>query len=129
MVTHPEVQKKAQEEIDDVIGGLPTYDDAENLPYVQAMIKEIHRHYVVAPLNAPHATTGDIEVSYFVCQLRFVADKSSTRGIFYQRDPSSWGTCVGLTRVKDCQEHLNLCADAIYHDEGKSAFTAESTTT
>ncbi|KAL1736902.1 cytochrome P450 [Schizophyllum commune] len=66
MVTHPEVQKKAQEEIDGVIGGLPTYDDAENLPYVQAMIKEIHRHYVVAPLNAPHAATGDIEYKGYI---------------------------------------------------------------
>lgn len=63
MVTHPEVQEKAQEEIDSLVDGLPSYEDAESLPYVQAMIKEIHRHYVVAPLNAPHAATGDIEVS------------------------------------------------------------------
>ncbi|KAL1719677.1 cytochrome P450 [Schizophyllum commune] len=66
MVTHPEVQKKAQEEIDSVVDGLPSYEDAENLPYVQAMIKEIHRHYVVAPLNAPHAAIGDIDYKGYI---------------------------------------------------------------
>ncbi|KAL1673429.1 cytochrome P450 [Schizophyllum commune] len=66
MVTHPKVQKKAQEEIDSVVDGLPGYEDAESLPYVQAMIKEIHRHYVVAPLNAPHAATGDIEYKGYI---------------------------------------------------------------
>ncbi|KAL1663426.1 cytochrome P450 [Schizophyllum commune] len=66
LVEHPEVQKKAQEELEGVIDGLPTYDDAGSLPYVQAMIKEIHRQYVVAPLNAPHAATGDIEYKGYI---------------------------------------------------------------
>jgi cytochrome P450 len=53
----PEVQKKAQEEIDRVVGNsrLPTFSDRENLPYVDAIVKEILRWLPVAPLGIPHA--------------------------------------------------------------------------
>jgi len=45
MTLHPEVQKAAQEEIDRVIGSdrLPTSADKDNLPYIQAVVKEVHR--------------------------------------------------------------------------------------
>lgn len=41
MVLHPEVQQKAQEEIDRVIGSdrLPSHSDRENLPYVDGIVK------------------------------------------------------------------------------------------
>lgn len=40
MAAHPEAQKKAQEEIDRVVGRdrIPTIDDMANLPYVQATV-------------------------------------------------------------------------------------------
>ena len=43
LACHPEVQKKAQEEIDNVIGSdrTPQWDDLPNLPYTQAVIKEV----------------------------------------------------------------------------------------
>jgi cytochrome P450 len=43
ITAHPEVQKKAQEEIDRVIGSdrMPQLDDFDNLPYVQAVINEV----------------------------------------------------------------------------------------
>ena len=42
MTLHPEVQKRAQEEIDRVVGGdrLPDFDDREHLPYIEAVVKE-----------------------------------------------------------------------------------------
>ena len=45
MLLHPEVVKKAQGELDDVVGRgrLPTFQDEEALPYVRALIKEIER--------------------------------------------------------------------------------------
>jgi hypothetical protein len=45
MVKHPEVFKKAQEEIDRVIGNdrLVDYDDNESLPYFSAVLKEVLR--------------------------------------------------------------------------------------
>lgn len=55
----PEVQRKAQEEIDRVLGDqrIPTLDDFASLPYIQAVIKETHRFRPVAPLAIPHAMT------------------------------------------------------------------------
>lgn len=43
LVTFPDVQRRAQEEIDRVVapGHLPTADDYEKLPYIQALIKEV----------------------------------------------------------------------------------------
>lgn len=53
MCLHPHVQKRAQEELDAVIGGerLPTFDDMPNLPYVDACVKETLRYWTVAPLG------------------------------------------------------------------------------
>lgn len=57
MTLFPEFQKKAQEEIDAVIGGerLPVAEDAPYLPYVEAIIKEVHRIHPIVNL-IPHAT-------------------------------------------------------------------------
>jgi len=53
MVTHPEVQRKAQAEIDRVVGNdrLPTSADQPNLPYIDALVKEVLRWHPVAPLG------------------------------------------------------------------------------
>ncbi len=42
---HPEVQAKAQAEIDAVVGSnrLPNFDDRPRLPYIDAMVKEVLR--------------------------------------------------------------------------------------
>ena len=61
MIAHPEIQKRAQDELDAVVGRsrIPTFADAPNLPYIQAMIKECLRWRPALPLNIPHATTED----------------------------------------------------------------------
>ena len=54
MVLHPDVQKKAFEEIRSVCGPdrLPSYDeDREYLPYVSATVMENSRWAPVAPLG------------------------------------------------------------------------------
>lgn len=45
MVEYPDVQKKAQAEIDRVIGHgrLPTFPDREDMPYMDCILKEIMR--------------------------------------------------------------------------------------
>lgn len=57
----PEVQLKAQREIDTVIGThrLPNLDDYDSLPYVRALIKEILRWGTVAPVGLSHGVTED----------------------------------------------------------------------
>lgn len=54
MCLHPEVQDRAQAEIDRVVGRgrLPTVDDQKALPYTMAVIKEILRWAPVAPLGS-----------------------------------------------------------------------------
>ena len=61
LTLHPEVQRKAQEEIDRVIGScrLPGVADRPNLPYVDAVVKEALRWHPVAPMGIPHMTTED----------------------------------------------------------------------
>ena len=49
MVLYPEVQRRAQAEIDRIIGTdrLPTFDDIDNLPYLGAIYKETLRQVIV----------------------------------------------------------------------------------
>jgi hypothetical protein len=44
MVCYPEVQKKAQAELDKVLHGrLPEHSDIISLPYFLALVKEVYR--------------------------------------------------------------------------------------
>ena len=69
MALHPEIQKKAQTEIDNVIGThrLPEFEDRPSLPYVEALYRELMRWKPVAPLGVAHASTGDdVYSGYFI---------------------------------------------------------------
>jgi len=52
-MVHPEAQRKAQAEIDRVIGNdrLPKLVDMPNLPYTDAFVKEVFRWNPVTPLG------------------------------------------------------------------------------
>lgn len=56
MVLYPEVQKKAQEDIDRFLepGRLPDFPDEDCLPYVTAIVKELFRWGSTLPLAVPH---------------------------------------------------------------------------
>ncbi|KAH8102293.1 cytochrome P450 [Cristinia sonorae] len=69
MTLFPEAQRKAQEEIDEVIGSdrLPMVEDRDNLPYVEALVKEVFRFNPVAPLGLPHRVSeDDVYEGYFI---------------------------------------------------------------
>ena len=53
MLVFQDVQKRAQEEIDRVLGDerLPTFSDRKSLPYIEAIIRELLRMYPVIPLG------------------------------------------------------------------------------
>jgi len=61
MIKHPEVQKKAQAEIDRVIGygQLPTFADRIALPYIDCVIKETLRWGSLLPIGVPHRLLED----------------------------------------------------------------------
>jgi cytochrome P450 len=67
MVKYPDVQAKAQAELDAVIGRgqLPTFNDEGSLPYLNAVIKECMRWLVIAPMALPHVLTVDDEYKGF----------------------------------------------------------------
>jgi cytochrome P450 len=52
MVLHPEIQEKAYQEIREVVGEdrLPDLLDESKLPYINAIIKELHRFNPPVPL-------------------------------------------------------------------------------
>ncbi|KIJ18479.1 hypothetical protein PAXINDRAFT_70725 [Paxillus involutus ATCC 200175] len=68
MTIYPEVQRKARAELDAVVGAgrLPSLDDRDSLPYVNAICKEVLRWHVVAPLAVPHVSMEDITYNGFV---------------------------------------------------------------
>ena len=53
LLEHPEVLKKAQEELDRVVkpGHLPDFDDEDSLPYITAIVKETLRWRDVVPIG------------------------------------------------------------------------------
>ncbi|KAK1220118.1 hypothetical protein PQX77_017157 [Marasmius sp. AFHP31] len=69
MILHPEVQAKAREELDAVVGRgrLPDFTDRGSLPYIDGIVKETLRWSPVAPLGLPHMVTKDDEVrGYYI---------------------------------------------------------------
>ena len=61
MAMSPEVRKKAQDELEMVVGRerLPTFEDQSNLPYLRAIFLECVRWLPVTPLGIPHGLTAD----------------------------------------------------------------------
>ncbi|KAI0350845.1 O-methylsterigmatocystin oxidoreductase [Trametes cingulata] len=63
MAQFPEAQKKAQAELDAVVGPdrLPDFSDRDSLPYVNALIKEVFRWHSIVPLGIWHRAIEEDE--------------------------------------------------------------------
>ncbi|KAJ7460740.1 cytochrome P450 [Mycena latifolia] len=61
MVLYPDVQAKAQREIDSVVGNdrLPGFADKDQLPYITALALEVLRWHSVTPTGVPHRVMED----------------------------------------------------------------------
>lgn len=69
MALFPDVQKKAQEELDRVVGrdNLPSFADLPSLPYVNALCSESFRWLPATPMGLPHKLSRDDVVNgYFI---------------------------------------------------------------
>ncbi|KAA1476007.1 cytochrome P450 [Dentipellis sp. KUC8613] len=69
LVLNPHVQRRAQEEIDRVVGRdrLPTLNDRSILPYVGAVLRESMRWNNVTPMGIPHkASEDDVYEGHFI---------------------------------------------------------------
>nr|XP_043618206.1 cytochrome P450 81Q32-like [Erigeron canadensis] len=65
LLNNPRVLKKAQEEIDSIVGTdrLVEESDLNNLPYLNCVVKETMRLYPVVPVLVPHESSEDCVVS------------------------------------------------------------------
>ncbi|KAI0030105.1 cytochrome P450 [Vararia minispora EC-137] len=69
LVLHPSIQKHAQEEVDNLCRRerLPTVADRPNLPYCEALCKELLRWAPITPLGVAHVSTEDSIINgYFI---------------------------------------------------------------
>ena len=113
MLLYPDIQKKAQEELDSVIGRdrLPSFEDRPRLPFVDAVCKEILRWRPLAPLSgSPQSLWSDIrlasllyhshsQVSHMQSHKMTSMEASSYRRV----SPDSWANmlrrcpCIGFS--------------------------------
>lgn len=65
MTLHPEVQERAQSEIDSVVGPdrLPCLEDRKDFPYVEALLNEVLRWNPVLPLGTVIIIISDTQSS------------------------------------------------------------------
>uniref|UniRef100_A0A8C5IRW4 Cytochrome P450 2K1-like n=1 Tax=Junco hyemalis TaxID=40217 RepID=A0A8C5IRW4_JUNHY len=68
MLKYPEIQKKVQDEIEQVIGSNPPrIEHRAQMPYTDAVIHEIQRYANILPLDLPHETAADVTLQgYFI---------------------------------------------------------------
>ncbi|XP_061892114.1 cytochrome P450 2F2-like [Entelurus aequoreus] len=64
LATHPHIQERCQQEIDQVLEGKDQacFDDRHNMPYMQAVIHEVQRIANTVPLSVFHCTTKNTEL-------------------------------------------------------------------
>ncbi|KAF9472832.1 cytochrome P450 [Pholiota conissans] len=106
MVTFPEVQTRAQLEIDNVTGGtrLPDYSDLPLLPYIEAMFREVLRWKPIVPLGLPHiCKEEDIYNEYYIPKETLV-------------HPNIWAMTRDPTKYIDAE---NFNSDRFLNDAGK----------
>lgn len=89
MLRNPQIMKQAQAELDFVVGSkhLVQESDLENLPYLQAVLKETYRMHTAAPLSFGRQSTQPFTVQGYTFPTK-------TRVFFNQwavhRDPSMY---------------------------------------
>ncbi|XP_008935104.1 PREDICTED: cytochrome P450 2K4-like [Merops nubicus] len=88
MIKHPEIQKKVQEEIEQVIGSNPPrIEHRTQMPYTDAVIHEIQRFANILPLNLPHETTTDVTLKgYFIPKGTYIVPSLAS----VLQDKSQW---------------------------------------
>lgn len=92
LANHPEVQRKAWEELDRVTGGEPVdVSHQASLPYTNAVWKEAMRWMPVVPMMVPYQASADVHVT---SGGRSYTIKKGTQvlvnGFNMQRDPANW---------------------------------------
>uniref|UniRef100_A0A8C3C2J3 Cytochrome P450 n=1 Tax=Cairina moschata TaxID=8855 RepID=A0A8C3C2J3_CAIMO len=88
MMKYPEIQKKVQDEIEQVLGSNPPRTEHRTqMPYTDAVIHEIQRFANILPLSLPHETTEDVTLKgYFIPKGTYIIPLLTS----VLRDKSQW---------------------------------------
>ncbi|XP_027346892.1 isoflavone 3'-hydroxylase-like [Abrus precatorius] len=89
LLNHPEILKKAKDEIDTKVGQDRLVDESDipNLPYLQNIVYETLRLYSPAPLLLPHYTSDDLDIGGFTIPRDTIVLINAWA---IQRDPKTW---------------------------------------
>ena len=70
LVMYPEVQRRAQADIDRVVGSerLPNFDDRPALPYIDAIIKEVLRMHPPLPIGMSSSSINTPKSTLITCR-------------------------------------------------------------
>ncbi|KAG6848816.1 hypothetical protein H0H93_013773 [Arthromyces matolae] len=140
MAAHPEVQAKAQAEIEKVVGvdRFPTFDDRVHLTYVNALCKEVLRFHSVVPNGLPHLATEDgIYEGYLIpkgstlIDIRNMLHDPNTYKDPFAFNPSRFITSEGHTAEKDVYDFVfgfgrRACPGRVLADESLFIIVAMS---
>ncbi|KZV85698.1 cytochrome P450 [Exidia glandulosa HHB12029] len=123
MVIHQDVQARAHDELDRVVGRnrLPSFDDKDNLPYLNAIVHEVLRWRPPLPIGVPHClAVNDVYQGFHVA--RGTVCIPNIWGM--NRDPDVWGTDAEMFRPeRQLDEHGNLRSRILNtHDESHTSF-------
>ncbi|KAK3191175.1 hypothetical protein K4F52_002761 [Lecanicillium sp. MT-2017a] len=75
MILHPDVQRRAQRDLDEVVGRdrLPSFEDRPKLRYLEYIMQETLRWCPVSPIGVPHRSIeDDVYDGYFIPAGSFV---------------------------------------------------------
>ncbi|THU91399.1 cytochrome P450, partial [Dendrothele bispora CBS 962.96] len=117
MLLNPEVQRKAHEELDTVVGRsrMPTFSDYDQLPYIRGIVKESLRLHPVDPIGLPHrCIKDDWYEGYYIPKGTIVVGNIFS----LQRDPEIYGP--DATEFKPERHIVNgKIAPAVVDSNGK----------
>ncbi|KAG1719246.1 cytochrome P450 [Suillus paluster] len=129
MMSYPDVQRRAQAEIDSVVGRdrLPTFEDRASLPYVESVLRETWRWHPIVPLGATVIcnTWSDIfspvvETLTLYCRsisrdekrypeaFRFMPERFIDVNGRYAADASVWSAIVTMLATDDQGNVINF---------------------
>ncbi|XP_014480099.1 PREDICTED: probable cytochrome P450 304a1 isoform X2 [Dinoponera quadriceps] len=110
LINHPMVLKKAQDEIDKVVGTgrLVTWDDRKNLPYTEAVIRETMRINSLLPLGIFHRAVKDTTLGEYTISANTPV---VTNLAAMHHDPDLWGDPENFRPERFINENNELSKD------------------